>query len=206
MAARTCYACNELIEGDMLFAFNLYWHPNHLTCKVCGKDFSDGSKVEEGSDGMAYCTADYDTVFRPKCGGCGEPVLESEARVEAMEKCGGCGEPVLESEARVEAMEKIWHPAHFKCPSCKNPLADNIFYPADDGMPYCERHFYERKGLLCCVCERPINSGKRIRVGEQSYHTEHFCCTYCKKNLLGMSYKEKSAKPYCLKCFTQLFG
>ena len=51
-----CSACNEEIyDGNMIIAFGMAWHPYHLVCATCGKDFSDGSIVREGEDGYAYC-------------------------------------------------------------------------------------------------------------------------------------------------------
>ncbi len=71
----TCSGCGEEIIDAAISAFGMQWHPNHLACKVCGKDFTDGSKVEEGTDGYAYCTADYVDVFAPKCAACLKPVI-----------------------------------------------------------------------------------------------------------------------------------
>lgn len=50
-----CSACGQPIEDSTLTAFGMTWHPYHLVCKVCGKDFSDGSNCCEGPDGYAYC-------------------------------------------------------------------------------------------------------------------------------------------------------
>lgn len=71
----TCAGCGEEIIDTALQAFGMQWHSNHLACKVCGKDFSDGSKVEEGQDGYAYCTADFVDVFAPKCAACLKPII-----------------------------------------------------------------------------------------------------------------------------------
>src|SRR5215831_14617861 len=71
----TCSGCGEEIIDTAITAFGMQWHPYHLACKVCGKDFSDGSKVEEGTDGYAYCTPDYVDVFAPKCAACLQPVM-----------------------------------------------------------------------------------------------------------------------------------
>lgn len=71
----TCAGCGEEIIDTALQAFGMQWHSNHLACKVCGKDFSDGSKVEEGQDGYAYCTPDFVDVFAPKCAACLKPII-----------------------------------------------------------------------------------------------------------------------------------
>eukprot|EP00727_Mastigamoeba_balamuthi_P009290 m51a1_g4984 putative transforming growth factor beta-1-induced transcript 1 protein isoform x2 (187) ;mRNA; r:77633-78490 len=185
--AVVCSGCNEeIVAGEVLTAFGMHWHPNHLLCAVCGKDFSDGSKCMEGPDGYAYCTADYEEAFTPKC--------------------AGCQKPIEASDAKVEAMDAAWHNECFKCPRCAQPFEGMSFFPGDDGLPYCERHYYEKMGMFCCVCEMPITGGKRIRVGELSFHPEHFCCSFCKRNLAGLQYKSKNGKPFCVKCHTQLYG
>lgn len=70
-----CSACNEPIKDISLTAFQMNWHPQCLCCNVCGKDFADGSRVEEGTDGFAYCTKDYIDTFAPKCASCGQSVI-----------------------------------------------------------------------------------------------------------------------------------
>lgn len=41
--AATCGSCGEEITDVVLTAFGMSWHPYHLACNTCGKDFSDGS-------------------------------------------------------------------------------------------------------------------------------------------------------------------
>ena len=182
-----CASCNEpILDGNVLRAFGMTWHPTHLCCKVCLKDFSDGSKVCEGDDDYAYCEDDFIKVFHPTCAGCGHPIE------------GG--------EPRIDAMDKPWHQSCFKCPKCPEPFGMLGFFPGKDGKPYCEKHYYESLGLLCDACQMPILNGKRIRMGDKSYHPEHFCCERCKKHLPGLIYKGRQGKPYCIGCFTTLFG
>jgi hypothetical protein len=76
-----CSGCGEEIIDDVLNAFGMQWHPYHLACKVCGKDFSDGSKVEEGPDGYAYCTPDFVDVYAPKCAACLKPIIGEVPRM-----------------------------------------------------------------------------------------------------------------------------
>jgi len=159
------------------------WHRTCLVCNICGKDFSDGTQPDEGADGFAYCHNDYVETFIPKCGACGKQI---EGQV-------------------IEAMAKKWHPEHFVCNTCKCKLA-GTFYPGDDGLPYCEKHFYEMRGLLCPDCERPILTGKAVPFNNRKYHPEHFRCTHCKTILTGQAFLNYKEKPYCKKCHTVLFG
>lgn len=106
-----CSACNEKINNIALFAFGMVWHPTCLCCNICGKDFSDGSKVEEGEDGYAYCTKDFINKFSVKCASCNEPIIGQV----------------------INAMGKTWHPDHFICNTCKTKLSGQ-FYSTEDGL------------------------------------------------------------------------
>jgi len=181
--ATPCSGCGESITDVSLDAFGLSWHPYCLGCNVCGKDFSDGSKVEEGTDGYAYCTKDYIATFSAKCPSCGE-FIEGQT---------------------IEAMGKKWHPNHFVCGTCKAVL-NGQFFPAENGIAYCEKHYYDAMGLLCADCEKPILSGKCIPFLDKKYHPEHFRCSHCKKGLVGKQYSKQNTKPYCKECHIALFG
>lgn len=39
----------ELTTQQVLIAFNMPWHPEHLGCAVCGTPFTGGKRVMEGS-------------------------------------------------------------------------------------------------------------------------------------------------------------
>lgn len=119
--------------------------------------------------------------------------------------CCACNTPI-EDQPKIEAMGKVWHQSCFKCPMCEKPFETLSFVPGDDGMPYCETHFYEKQGLLCAACRMPITAGKRIMMGDKAFHAEHFCCDHCKKHLAGLTFKRHGDKPYCIRCHGMLFN
>lgn len=119
--------------------------------------------------------------------------------------CCACNTPI-EDQPKIEAMGKVWHQSCFKCPMCDKPFETLSFVPGDDGMPYCETHFYEKQGLLCAACRMPITAGKRIMMGDKAFHAEHFCCDHCKKHLAGLTFKRHGDKPYCIRCHATLFS
>merc|ERR1712224_771695 len=102
------------------------------------------------------------------------------------------------------AFKLNWHAYHIMCNMCKKDFR-GVFFIADDGMPYCERHYYEVQGQWCSGCEGPIISGKMVKMGNKSYHTEHFFCTYRKEKLAGREYYEHKGDPYCKPCYLELF-
>mmetsp|Transcript_26397 Transcript_26397/g.37161 ORF Transcript_26397/g.37161 Transcript_26397/m.37161 type:complete len:183 (-) Transcript_26397:58-606(-) len=178
-----CGACNEQITSVSLDAFGMTFHPTCLVCNVCGKDFSDGSVLQEGQDGYAYCAKDFVNTFCPKCATCGEGI---QGQV-------------------ITALDRSYHPEHFVCSTCKVVLSGQ-FFAGPNGTPFCEKHYYESQGLLCPECEKPILSGKCIPFLDKKYHPEHFKCNYCKKNLVGQPYQKQNNKPYCKQCHLSLFG
>jgi hypothetical protein len=106
----------------VLEAFGMQWHTYHLCCNSCGKDFSDGSKVEEGEDNFAYCSECFVTAFSTICAQCND-VIDGEV---------------------INAMDLAFHPEHFVCHQCQCRL--DAFFPGPDGFPYCEKHYYDSQG------------------------------------------------------------
>ena len=124
------------------------------TNMMLGKDFSDGSRCEEGPDGFAYCSTHYVEQFAPKCGGCGLPILGTTNSI-----LGTARRLLISALGTViNALEKAWHPEHFACATCKQPLS-NSFFHGDDLIPYCEKHYYASMNLLCVSCDKPIVTG-----------------------------------------------
>eukprot|EP01101_Sappina_pedata_P009938 TRINITY_DN6142_c0_g1_i1.p1 TRINITY_DN6142_c0_g1~~TRINITY_DN6142_c0_g1_i1.p1 ORF type:complete len:243 (-),score=86.88 TRINITY_DN6142_c0_g1_i1:63-725(-) len=181
-----CGYCKQFIDTRFAYlkVFNMFWHPNHICCKSCQKDFTDASrKAKEGSDGFVYCSSCFADKFAPKCAVCQNAIL---------------GE-------FVSATDKFFHKECFACDKCKQPFTKS-FYPNEQGKLLCERHFFEAKGLLCGGCDQPIVSGKAVAVGAKKYHPDHFECSRCKVKLAGQAYKAKDNKPFCPSCFIQYYG
>src|SRR5690349_20612777 len=111
MSEVVCSGCSEPIRDVVLNAFGMTWHNTCLCCNVCGKDFSDGSRCEEGQDGFAYCSKDFLETFAPKRGGCSQPIVGQ----------------------MLEALGKKWHPDHFICNTCKKILSGQ-FSATEDGI------------------------------------------------------------------------
>lgn len=176
-----CSSCGGPIMGQVLEAFNMPWHAEHLGCAVCGTPFTGGKKVMEGEDGNAYCERDFIETFAVKCGKCSEPVI------------GEC----------VNALGIGYHPQHFTCESCKETL-EGAFFEHEGGV-YCELHYYKMLGLLCPECEQPI-FGKCVNARGVRYHPDHFKCEYCKKALAGLAFYVHNDRPYDKKCALKLFG
>ena len=56
-------------------ALDQTWHPEHFVCASCGCPFGDTGFHER--DGKPFCREDYYAMFAPRCGGCGQPIMDS---------------------------------------------------------------------------------------------------------------------------------
>jgi len=110
--APKCGACNDPIRGDCINALGSQWHPEHFVCTYCQKSFAGGSFFEFA--GKPYCETHYHQQTGSLCSGCGKPIT------------GRC----------VNALDKKWHPEHFVCAFCMNPLAGGSF-TEHNSKAYC---------------------------------------------------------------------
>jgi paxillin len=107
-----CASCDQPIKGDCVNALGQKWHPDHFVCFYCHKAFPGGSFFEY--QGKPYCEIHYHQMTGALCAGCGKAVT------------GRC----------VNALDKKWHPEHFVCSFCMNPLAGGSFRE-QNGKAYC---------------------------------------------------------------------
>ncbi|CAH8439017.1 unnamed protein product [Schistosoma turkestanicum] len=235
-----CYACKKPINGTLITAIGKEWHPEHFTCASCRVGLVRQDFYER--DDQAYCTQCHLQMFSPRCGFCGEAVVEkcvlALARAwhphhffcyschstlngsltvhERNDKpycsncyftlfgtpCSGCQQPI--TDAYITALDMPWHKDCFTCHDCNRILTGTSFHEVD-GYPYCDSHYYSKRGLLCFACSLPI-TGRCVNALGKRYHPEHFLCAYCLHPLQTGTFKEHLSKPYCHQCFTQLFG
>ena len=55
----------------------------------------------------------------------------------------------------ITALAHLWHPEHFVCVQCKEPLGTRNFFERD-GLPYCERDYHFLFSPRCAFCSGPI--------------------------------------------------
>eukprot|EP01112_Ceratiomyxa_fruticulosa_P023446 TRINITY_DN8958_c0_g1_i1.p1 TRINITY_DN8958_c0_g1~~TRINITY_DN8958_c0_g1_i1.p1 ORF type:complete len:535 (-),score=106.74 TRINITY_DN8958_c0_g1_i1:102-1706(-) len=110
--APRCAGCNQGIKGECINALGTTWHPEHFVCQHCKKGFNGGTFY--ALDNKPYCADHYHANTGSVCGGCGKAIV------------GKC----------VNALDKKWHPEHFVCAFCMNPLAGNAF-TENNGKAYC---------------------------------------------------------------------
>ncbi|CAL8107422.1 unnamed protein product [Calicophoron daubneyi] len=176
-----CAYCGEAILDKCVIALGRAWHPGHFFCSACHQSFTGNSTVHEQAN-KAYCSNCYLNHFGTRCAGCQQPIADSY----------------------ITALDLPWHRNCFVCQDCGKQLTGSSFHEVD-GYPYCEAHFYKRRGLLCASCAQPI-TGRCVNALGRRYHPEHFVCSYCLNPLQTGTFKEHANKSYCHQCFNQLFG
>ncbi|KAK2109196.1 LIM and senescent cell antigen-like-containing domain protein 2 [Saguinus oedipus] len=76
------------------------YHEHCFVCAQCFRPFPEGLFYE--FEGRKYCEHDFQMLFAPCCGSCGEFII---GRV-------------------IKAMNNNWHPGCFRCELCDVELAD----------------------------------------------------------------------------------
>lgn len=113
--------------------------------------------------------------------------------------CSYCGQPVLGRYIR--ALGATWHPEHFLCAGCGQPIADEKFQVAQ-GRPYHQACYLALQAPRCAYCGQPI-AGSYTQSDGKAYHTECFRehvvprCVYCQKPLLGKYLVDAWGNKYC---------
>ncbi|XP_058473283.1 PDZ and LIM domain protein 5b isoform X3 [Solea solea] len=170
-----CNKCNNVIRGPFLVAMGMSWHPEEFNCAHCHSSLVEHGFVEER--GQVYCGSCYEQFFAPTCSRCNQKIL---------------GEVM-------NALKQSWHVYCFVCTACQQPIRGNTFH-MEDGLPYCEKDYYNLFGTNCHGCEFPIEAGdKFLDALGFTWHDTCFVCTVCSTNLEGQAFFSKKDKPLCKK-------
>ncbi|KAL2087725.1 hypothetical protein ACEWY4_016553 [Coilia grayii] len=170
-----CAQCNVVIRGPFLVAMGKSWHPEEFNCAHCRTSLAEVGFVEER--GSVYCEHCYEEFLAPTCARCRGKVL---------------GEVI-------NALKQTWHVSCFLCTSCQQPIRNNTFH-LEDGLPYCERDYYELFGTSCHGCDFPIEAGdKFLEALGFTWHDTCFVCAVCQTSLEGQTFFSKKDKPLCKK-------
>ncbi|XP_039483832.1 uncharacterized protein LOC120446761 [Drosophila santomea] len=126
--------------------------------------------------------------------------------------CADCSQPIAMGEVAVKAdragKEIAWHPGCFKCITCRELLADLVYF-FHQGQVFCGRDLAIRLKIpRCRACDELIFTKEYTAAEEATFHIKHFCCYQCDEPLAGQQYiaDEKSNMPLCLLCYDRLFA
>jgi len=173
-----CSRCRKAIEGRYLKALNQDFHEQCFSCAVCNQTFADGKFYEK--DQNPYCLQHYNELFGYTCAKCHQTIIDGTA---------------------IAALDKYWHRNHFTCTRCSQPFTDGKFFE-DEGLPYCQEHYHERRGTICGKCAKPID-GMCVSALEKKWHQGCFTCTKCNDVLSGQVMLSEG-NVYCPNCASTL--
>jgi len=114
--AMKCGGCGQAILSNYISALHRHWHPECFVCQECHSGFESGSFYEH--DGLPFCEKHFHARRGSLCASCNKPIA------------GRC----------VAAMYKKYHPDHFVCSFCLQPLNKGTF-KEDCEKPYCHTCF-----------------------------------------------------------------
>uniref|UniRef100_A0A673T4X3 LIM zinc finger domain containing 2 n=1 Tax=Suricata suricatta TaxID=37032 RepID=A0A673T4X3_SURSU len=158
------------------------YHEHCFVCAQCFRPFPEGLFYE--FEGRKYCEHDFQMLFAPCCGSCGEFII---GRV-------------------IKAMNNNWHPGCFRCELCDIELAD-LGFVKNAGRHLCRPcHNREKaKGLGKYVCQRChlVIDEQPLMFKNDAYHPDHFSCTHCGKELTAEA-RELKGELYCLPCHDKM--
>lgn len=94
--------------------------------------------------------------------------------------CKGCGQPIWGKYFK--ALGAVWHPEHFVCTACAQPIGDTRYLP-HQGNPY-HIECYNRQFVPRCVyCGKPLVDGYFTDGWGQVYceihQNQYMPCDYC---------------------------
>ncbi|CAH8559598.1 unnamed protein product [Dicrocoelium dendriticum] len=116
-----CTGCNGPIMDSYITALDVPWHRACFACQDCGKQLYGSSYHEV--DGYPYCASHYYSRRGLLCVVCGKPIT------------GRC----------VNALGRRYHPEHFTCAYCLQPLQTGTF-KEHSNKPYCHQCFSQLFG------------------------------------------------------------
>lgn len=94
--------------------------------------------------------------------------------------CKQCSQPIYGSY--LSAMDADWHPEHFRCIVCQQPVNDSGFY-VHEGQPCHPSCFANTIALRCAICNKPLMGGYQVNYWGDTFCADHAetlaHCNYC---------------------------
>ncbi|XP_053177947.1 leupaxin isoform X2 [Scomber japonicus] len=167
-----------------------------------GQQDNKGSSSSASSDAKTSKQSKKTDAIDDMLGGLSSDLEKIGVRTTAKGHCAACNKSVVGK--MITALGEVWHPEHFVCVACKTELGTSTFYERD-GQPYCNKDYEELFCPRCAYCKGPVLQNI-LTAMDQTWHPEHFFCTFCGERFGPDGFLEKDGKPYCCKDFYHLFA
>uniref|UniRef100_A0A915CTW4 Uncharacterized protein n=1 Tax=Ditylenchus dipsaci TaxID=166011 RepID=A0A915CTW4_9BILA len=178
-----CHQCKSAINSEDLvvsaperFEDSVFWHPGCFVCVECKELLVDLIFFKHNQN--VFCGRHHAEQIKPRCSACDELVFSEEC---------------------TEAEGRVWHMRHFACQNCSTQLGGQRYILKND-LPCCLPCYHQAAQLTCNTCVKEIAADKpHITQGDIHWHASEgcFCCSTCKKNLLGKRYSFLRNQLYC---------
>jgi len=131
-----------------------------------------------------------------------QPGVTPQANNLSRGMCATCRKPIFGE--MMTALGRTYHQEHFVCGACGNPIGTGNFFE-QEGQPHCERCFSARFCPKCAHCNAPVVDRCLNALGK-TWHVNCFVCTQCLSSFSGGNFYERDKRPYCEKCFFDVFA
>ncbi|KAG7513401.1 hypothetical protein JOB18_006909 [Solea senegalensis] len=167
-----------------------------------GQQENNKSSSKAGSDAETSTRSTKTDTIDDLLGGLSSDLERIGVRTTVKGHCASCNKCIVGK--MITALGEVWHPEHFVCVVCKTELITTGFFERD-GQPYCDKDYQHLFSPRCSYCKGPILQNILTAL-DQTWHPEHFFCTYCGGLFGPEGFLEKDGKPYCHKDFYCLFA
>ena len=222
-----CARCNGHCYGDVVNAYDQYYHQKCFSCKVVG---CKNNLIQDGYfsvDGEFYCREDYHKVQGLMCARCNSYV--EGLAVSAINSfyhptcfsCFHCNDVFVPNTAicydgqriscencsamvSIESMENL---NAFDSGRDRVKLPKNKSDDADSAVTFPAVHStnYDVSTSKCASCGGKIGECQSLMALEKAWHLRCFTCSKCGK-LLAEEYIGKNGIPYCEEDYQTEFG
>ncbi|GAC1362416.1 MAG: hypothetical protein NVSMB44_17770 [Ktedonobacteraceae bacterium] len=115
--------------------------------------------------------------------------------------CKGCGQPIRGNY--FQALGAVWHPEHFVCAACTQPIGDTSFN-IHEGAPYHIECYNRQIAPRCVYCSQPLAGTYRIDYWGQKFCQEHEgqypSCTHCGRLIPPAQIEQRGSGAQMMRC------
>nr|XP_033812027.1 four and a half LIM domains protein 3 isoform X1 [Geotrypetes seraphini]XP_033812029.1 four and a half LIM domains protein 3 isoform X1 [Geotrypetes seraphini] len=213
--ANTCDECKELIGHDAreLYYEDRHYHEHCFRCFRCDRSLADEPFTCQGDE--LLCNDCYCNEYSSKCIYCEKTVMPGTRHATGAFRHVNKTllivfnivpdrNPSLKGSRKLEYNGQTWHELCFTCNSCKQPIGSCSFIPVNQDH-YCIPCYESKFAPRCTHCKKSLTKGG-VTYRDEPWHKECFVCTGCKTQLAGQQFTSQDEKPYCIKCFGNIYA
>jgi len=186
--AKRCQVCNDIVNGKVVNADGMTFHPEHFICVGCGTNLVSKRYKVNPSTKHIYCSTCMPEEKR---------TIRPEDHI-----CAQCNKAIVGPYLLIKG--QFMHPRHFRCQECGAEFKGGDCHEYE-GDYYCKPHYDILLLKKCARCGKPCKGRSTTALGKV-WHPDHFTCHICSVPFVESHYYENDGLPYCETHYVQLFG